>query len=126
LATHTTTFEITKESSLSKRGNCVIAVSADKGMNDLDIAFRKALRKDDARVVIQIECGGVAETVNAFGDSKLILDHRTEIVVRKTNHIDDRTLTVRADKAACDLSRKLVERLRNPRGKVTIEVFVKP
>jgi hypothetical protein len=126
LATHTTTFEITKESSLSKRGNCVIAVSADKGMNDLDIAFRKALRKDDARVVIQIECGGVAETVNAFGDSNLILDHRTEIVVRKTNHIDDRTLTVRADKAACDLSRKLVERLRNPRGKVTIEVFVKP
>jgi hypothetical protein len=95
-------------------------------MNDLDIAFRKALRKDDARVVIQIECGGVAETVNAFGDSNLILDHRTEIVVRKTNHIDDRTLTVRADKAACDLSRKLVERLRNPRGKVTIEVFVKP
>jgi hypothetical protein len=125
LATHKTTLEITKEANLSKRGNCVIAVSADKAINDLRFEFKEGLRKHDARVAILIEAEGVAETVNAFGDSKLILDHPTDIVVRKSSHISNRTLAIEADKAACDLSRKLVEKLRSPGKRVKITIALK-
>lgn len=120
LATHRTTFEITKEANLSKRGNCVIAVSADKALNDLGFEFKEGLRKNDSRISILIEVGGVAETVNASGNSKLILDHPADIVVRKGGHISDRTLAIGADKAACDLSRKLVEELKSPKKTVKI------
>lgn len=124
-ATHKTTLEITKEANLSKRGNCVIAVSADKGLDDFSSEFRECLRKNNVRIAILVESGRVAETVNASGDSKLILDHPTDIVVRKSSHISGRTLAIEADKAACDLSRKLVERLRSPEKRVKITITVK-
>lgn len=125
LASHKTTFEITKEPNLSKRGNCVIAVSADKALDDLGFDLKEGLRKNGARVSILIEAGGVAEIVNARGNSKLILDHPTDIVVRKGSHITDRTLAIEADKAACDLSRKLVEELRSPDKMVKIIITLR-
>ena len=122
LATHETTFEITKEANLSKRGNCVIAVSADKALDDLSFEFKENLRKEDSKVTVLIEAGEVAEKVNASGNSSLILTHPRDIVVRKSSYICSRTLAIKADKAACDMSRTLVEKLRNPQQRVKITV----
>jgi hypothetical protein len=44
--------------------------------------------------------------------------------VRKSDYICGRTLAIRADKAAKDLSRKLVEELRNPSQRVRITLTV--
>lgn len=125
LATHKTTFEITKEANLSKRGNCVITVSADKALDDLSLEFKGNARKKDSKVTILIEAGKVAETVNASGDPSLILTHPSDIVVRKSNYICNRTLAIKADKAACDLSRTLVEKLRSPDQRVKITLTLK-
>jgi len=62
--------------------------------------------------------------VKAFGSSRLILSHPTDIVVRKSDFICHRTLAVKADKAACDLSRALVEKLKNPEQVVKITLTV--
>jgi hypothetical protein len=124
-ATHKTTFEITKETQLSKRGGCIIAVSANKAMANLSSEFKENLRKEKAKIMILIEAGGAAEVVNAFGSPRLILTHRTDIVVRKSNYICNRTLAIQANKAACDLSRNLVEKLKNPKQKVKITLTVK-
>ena len=124
-ATHESTLEITKEAELSKRGDCIIAVSANKSMTDLSSEFKKNLRKENAKITILIEAGDTVEVVNALGSSRLILTHPTDIVVRKSNYICNRTLAIQADKAACDLSRKLVEKLRNPKQKVKITLTVK-
>lgn len=123
-AIHRTTFEITKESTLSKRGDCIIAVSANKALADLNLQFKENLRKEDAAITILIDAGGVAELVNASGNPQLILTHPTDIVVRRSKYVCNRTLAIRADKAACDLSRKLVEKLRNPEQKVEITIKV--
>ena len=123
-ATHETTFEITKEKWLSVRGDCVIAVSADKGFLDFKPEFKKVLRKENAKLTILISAGGITDTVKAFGSPKLILTHPTDIVVRKSSYICNRTLAIGADKAACDLSRVLVEKLRNPEQKVVITLMV--
>jgi len=124
-ATHVSTLEITKEAQLSKKGNCIVAVSADKAVADLSPEFKENLRKENVRMIMLIEAGEVAEVVNAFGSQRLILTHPTEIVVRKSNYICSRTLAIRADKAACDLSRKSVKKLRNPKQKVKITLTVK-
>ena len=125
LATHKTTFEITKEALLSEKGDCIIAVSADKALADLSFKFKDWLKRENAKISILIEADNLKETVSAFGSPKLILSHPTDMVVRKSSYVCDRTLAVKADKAACDLSRKLVEKLRNPRQKVKITLTVK-
>ena len=125
LAAHKTTFEITKESLLSEKGDCIIAVSADKALADLSFKFKDWLKRENAKISILIEADNVKEVVSAFGSPKLILSHPTDMVVRKSSYVCDRTLAVKADKAACDLSRKLVEKLRNPRQKVKITLTVK-
>ena len=124
-ATHKTTFEITKEAQLSRRGDCIIAVSANKTMADFSAEFKENLHKEKAKIMILIEAGDAAEVMNAFGSPRLILTHRTDMVVRKSNYICNRTLAIQADKAACDLSRKLAEKLRNPKQKVKITLTVR-
>lgn len=124
-ATHKSTLEITKEPQLSKKGDCIIGVSADKGIADLSLEFKESLRKKNAKMTMLIEAGETAEIVNAFGSPRLILAHPTDMVVRKSSHVCSRTLAIQADKAACDLSRKLVEKLRKPKQKVKITLTVK-
>jgi hypothetical protein len=43
--------------------------------------------------------------------------------VRKSDYISNRTLAIRADKAACDLKRLLAKELRNPKQKVKITMI---
>ncbi|MBS7647102.1 MAG: DUF371 domain-containing protein [Candidatus Bathyarchaeia archaeon] len=123
-ATHRSTFEITKEKKLSVRGDCIVAVSADKSFQDFKSEFKEFLRKDSARVIINIDAGRMAETIYAFGCSKLVLAHPTDLVVRKSDYVCDRTLAIKADKAACDFSRELVAVLQNPSQKVRITITV--
>ena len=119
-STNRTTFEITKESHLSKKGDCIIAVSADKGLTDFADEFKERIRNAKAVISIRIEADGEADIARALGSPFLTLTHSTDMVVRKSDFISDRTLAIRADKAACDLSRKLVEKLRDPNQKVKI------
>jgi len=123
-ATHKSTLEITKENEVSKKGDCIIAVSANKVIADLNPKFKGSLRNENAKMTMLIEAGGIVEAVNAFGSPRLILKHPTDIVVRKSSYVCNRTLAIKADKAACDLSRKLVERLKDPKQKVKITLTV--
>lgn len=120
-STNRTTFEITREDHLSRKGDCIIAVSADKGLADLSDEFKKGLHRGEV-ILIRIEASGEVDIVQAVGSPFLTLTHSTDMVVRKSDFISDRTLAIRADKAACDLSRKLVEKLRDPNQKVKISL----
>ncbi len=119
-STHKTTFEITKEKTLSKRGDCIIAVDATKGARDLGQKFREAAKRKATKITVTIEADGVKEVVEAKGTPRLSLTHPTDLVVRKSDYVCDRTVAVGADKAASDFSRELVEKLKSPSQKVTI------
>ena len=105
---------------LTKRGDCIIAVNSDKAAADLRPEFKKAIRNENAELTITIEANGEKKVAHAFGSPHLDLTHPTDLVVRKSDFICNRTLAIRADKAAKDLSRKLVKKLQNPKQKVTI------
>ena len=112
LSTHRNTFEFTKETHLSPKGDCIVAIAADKNMVELPEEFKRRLKTEDSRLEITIECGGLSETITAYGHPNLILTHPTDFVVRKTDFICPRTLAIRAEKAAKDMDRRLIEKLR--------------
>jgi hypothetical protein len=124
-STHKSTLEITKDDKLSKRGDCIIAVSANRALADLSPRFKENLRRGSSKVTMFIETEGITEKVNAYGNPRLILSHPTDMVVRRSDHICSRTLAIKADKAACDLSRELINRLKNREQKIRITLTVK-
>lgn len=123
-ATHHATLEFTKDSHVSKNGDCILIVSADKALADLSAEFKEALRSPNAKLTVTVEADGLKEQIHAQGNPHLPLSHTTEIVLRKSNFLSDRTLGVHADKAAKELSRELVKKLQNPKqkAKITLEV----
>jgi len=123
-ATHETTFEITKEPTLTKHGDCIIAVEATKGAADLSLEFKEAARKKDAQITITIEAGELKEILRTRGSPRLLFTHPTDLVVRKTDYVCGRTLAIRADKAASDLSRKLVEKIQDSNQGIRITLAV--
>jgi hypothetical protein len=123
-ATHKTTLEFTKDKHLSKKGNCIVTVAADRALTDLSSGFKEKLRKPNSKLTILIEAGGSSERICACGSPELVLTHPKEMVIRKNNYFCNRTLAVHADKAAQDLSRELVEELKNPNQRVRITLVV--
>ena len=123
-ATHETTFEVTKEPTLTKRADCIIAMEATKGAADLPLEFKEAARKKGAQITIRIEAGELKEIVRAKGSPRLLFTHATDLVVRKTDYVCGRTLAIGADKAASDLSRKLIEKMRDPSQRIRITLAV--
>jgi len=124
-ATHRSTFEVTREMHLTERGDCIIAIGANKAARDLNKRFKEAARRPDSEIIIFIEACGLREVVKAYGSPNLTFTHPTDIVVRKSGYICDRTVAIRADKAARDLSRELIEKLRLPMKPVKITLFVR-
>ncbi|MGB9728889.1 MAG: DUF371 domain-containing protein [Thermoprotei archaeon] len=128
LATHKTTFEITKEKYLTKKGDCIIGVNANKSTLDLDPLLKKLIKTQNSKITLILESGNIIEEVHGMGDPRLTLDNSTSIVIRKSNYISDRTLMINADKAAINIRRDLIEHLRKPNTvlKITIIAEVIP
>jgi hypothetical protein len=122
-STNAATFEITRETFLTKHGDCIIAVGANAGAADLSRKFVKIARNDNAKITIKIAVDEEIEIINARGDSRLSFNHPTDLVVRKSNYVCGRTLAVYADKAARDLSKKMLEKLHSPTQTVRIELM---
>lgn len=99
-------------------------MNADKGATDLSPRFKEAIRDENAALTITIQADGQKENAKAFGSPQLPLTHPTDLVVRKSTFVCNRTLAVNADKAAKDFSRSLVKKLQNPEQKVTITLTV--
>ena len=123
-ATHPSTLMFTREKHLSKNGDCIVAVASDKAAADLSPEFKDKLRKPNAKLTILIETDGLTEQINASGSPKLILTNPTDMVIRKSDYICNRTLAIHADKAANDLPRAFVEKLKDPKQEVKVTLII--
>ena len=119
-ATHPTTLMITKEPHLLPSGDCIVAIAANKAAADLNPEFKQALNQPNTKLTITIEAGNICETIHASGSAELQLTHLTDLVIRKSNFVCNRTLAIQADKASNNLSRTLIEKLKNPQQKIKI------
>jgi len=123
-ATHKTTFEITKEPTITKRADCIIAVEATKGAADLPLEFKEAARRKGAQITITIEAEELKQIVKAKGSPRLLFTDPTDLVVRKSDYVCGRTLAIRADKVASDFSRKLIEKIKDSSQRIRITLAV--
>ena len=120
LAIHPTTLMITKDKKLTKQGDCIIAVSADKAVSDLNSEFKQKLREPNTKLNVKIEIDGLIEQITAYGSAELDLNNNTDMVIRKSDYTSDRTLAIKADKAANDLPREFIKKLENPNQQIKI------
>lgn len=121
---HARTVEITKDEHLTLKGDCIIGVRASKACADLDVAVRNKLITVGSRVRIDVIVGNDVYTITGSGDERLTLKNTHDIVIRKTNFVCPRTLSVRCDRASSDIPRKMVEALKNPETKGLFSITV--
>jgi uncharacterized protein len=124
VSTHPTTLELTRETTLTKKGDCVVAVGSSAGLRDLPQPMRNALTNETCRARLTLELDDYRLVILGRGSRGLTLSHPTDIVVRKSEFASDRTLMVHADRAAGDLPRSLVELLRDPSQRLWVELTV--
>ncbi|MGD6809478.1 MAG: DUF371 domain-containing protein [Candidatus Bathyarchaeia archaeon] len=124
LAIHPTTLMITKDKELSKQGDCIIAVGADKALADFNPEFKQKLREPNTQLTMLIKVDSLIQQLTAYGSSKLDLSNDVDMVVRKSDFTSDRTLAIKANKAAIDLPREFVEKLKNPNQQIKITLIL--
>lgn len=123
-ATHKTTLEVTKDESLTERGDCIIGVEADKSISEISDELKRLISADvKVRVEIFLPDYGIYDSLTGYGSNNLTFTHKSDIVIRKSSFICDRTLLIRADKAACDISREIVELLRQPETELNLIIL---
>lgn len=121
---HQKTIEITKESHLTPQGDCIIGVNATASCVDLPQALKDKIRNPDSKITFSIFVGSHEFIVEGKGHQDLILTHKDDIVIRKSDFICPRTLAVKCDKASDLLPRDMVTLLRNPETRGIFSITV--
>jgi hypothetical protein len=125
LALHPTTIEITTDSHLTRRGDCIVGVAADRGCEGLRTETKEVLGRPDVRVSMRIVIADQAFELEGRGDPRLTLTHPHDMVIRKSDYVSDRTLAVKANAAAKDIPRTMVKLLKDPGATGYLEIGVK-
>ncbi len=119
LCTHRTTIEITKETNLTKMGDCVIGVKASKACFDL-IPDLKNHIKNGNKLKVKLKVDEAEDYFYGFGNKNLKMLDKTDMVFRKSVFICDRTVLIGCSKSSKELSRKLIAKLKHPKIKLSI------
>ena len=121
---HQRTLEITKESHLTPRGDCIIGVNAKSSCADLPEELKNKLKNPDSKINFSIKVGDEEFVMDGKGHPDLILSHTEDIVIRKSDFVCPRTLAIKCDKASDLLPRSMVKLLQDPKtiGTFTIDI----
>jgi uncharacterized protein len=114
---HAKTIEITKDEHLTPRGDCIIGVKADKACADLDQSVKHRLKSNSSLAKMELIVGDESFLVSGMGDERLSMLNAHDIVIRKTNFVCPRTMSVLCDQASSDIPRKLVKMLQDQETK---------
>ena len=121
---HQKTLEITKESHLTPQGDCIVGVNASSSCSDLPQELKNKLKSENTLVIFTIKVDDQEFTIKGKGHPELTLTHLNDIVIRKSNFVCPRTLSVNCDKASDLLPREMVTLLQNPKTKGTFTITV--
>ena len=121
---HKRTIEITKESHLTPRGDCIVGVNANSSCADLSPLLKEKIRDPKIQIRITLLVGDHQFTIYGNGHPDLILTHTEDIVIRMSDFLCPRTLAINCDKASDQIPREMIQLLQNPetRGIFRIDV----
>lgn len=125
-ARHKTTLEFTKDRDLSLKGDCIIGVNADFSLPQLK-NFIKSIDNNKITIIIETmnninkKNNKIIEKINA--EINPCFNSDKDIVIRKSDFRDERTLAVKADKAAYELSSELIKNIIGNKQKISILLY---
>jgi len=119
LCTHNSTIEITKDKSLTKKGDCIIGVNASKACNDLTLELKNQI-KSGKKIKVILKVDDIQDYFYGFGNQALPLLNRKDMVFRKSKFICNRTVLINCSKSSVELNRDLTRTLSNPKTKLLI------
>ncbi|MBN1544828.1 HAD-IA family hydrolase [Candidatus Woesearchaeota archaeon] len=115
LATHKNTLEFTKDREMSPDGDCILGLEADFSIGEL-----QKMARSHSQLLMRIKAGGLADEIEFTVNKNFSSEH--ELVIRFSEFSSDRTFGFRATKSARQLDRDLVEKLKDPGQRITIEI----
>jgi hypothetical protein len=119
LATHPTTIEVTTEENLTKRGDCIVGVKVSHSLSDL----REELHTLRAsHITVSFSVDSAREDVTGFVHPALEFTDTKAIILRKSAFLCPRTLAIHSNKAAKDLNRELIEKMKDSEQEMIIEI----
>ncbi len=122
---HPKTIEITKDSHLTPRGDCIIGVNATCGCKDIPSRLKKKLKDPNSTIKFSIDVNDYSFKFSGKGHKNLLLTHSADIVIRKSNFVCPRTLAVNCNKASDSIPRKIIQLLQDPKAKGVLTIDVK-
>lgn len=115
LALHRNTIEFTKESHLTKNGDCILGVKADFDFKELIEFIKKSKGK---KIKAKIIVGDYKDEFSFFPNPSF--SHPEEMVIRKTDFKSERTLGILCDKSAKDIKREIINKMKEHKTKMEV------
>ncbi|MHA1905151.1 MAG: DUF371 domain-containing protein [Candidatus Thorarchaeota archaeon] len=110
---HSTTVELTTESFLTKSGTCIVGVQANLSLRRLGEDIKILASSIDTQIILRMKVEGFVEEIRGTGSPGLTYSDDISMVARTSSFECGRTLMANADKAASDLNRLFVKKLKN-------------
>ena len=123
-STHPKTIEITKESHLTPRGDCIVGINAAFACSDLPESLKMKLKSPETKITFTLKVKEHEFVFHGRGHPDLTLTHSEDIVIRKSDFICPRTLAIKSDKASDLLPREMISLLQNPTTKGVLSITV--
>jgi hypothetical protein len=119
LCTHETTIELTKDTYLTKKGNCILGINASKGCADLDQELKSYIW-EGKKIQVILRSDEYIDSFYGFGHENLPLTHEKDIVFRKSDYLCERTVLINCSKSSKDLSLNLVDNIKTSNQEIHI------
>lgn len=107
LSLHDKTLEFTKDTYLTKKGDCILGINADFDYNKLMDFINNF--SEGHEMTCFIKCDNLEDEFKFYLNKDFCSEN--EIVFRRSEFKSDRTLGTRCTKCACDIDRSIVEKL---------------
>ena len=119
---HKTTVELTSDDYLTRKGSCIVGISSDITLDKLDSKIKEMATKTTTKIVLRMNVDELTEEVTGTGSPGLTYTDPISMVARTSTFECGRTLMVNADKAASDLNRDFIDRLKTSSAVVDCEL----
>jgi hypothetical protein len=126
-SSHKTTLMTTTETHLTPRGDCIIAVGAETGLEQLPDEIKEAARDPATEITFTLSLDHHEFTASGRGHPNLTYTDPIDMVARKSSYTCGRTLMITSDKAASDIPAEIIKALQNPETLITVQLtYEKP
>ena len=124
LAEHKTTLEFTTENNIAHKGDCIIGVHSSKTLKEINEKMKEEMKKEGSKIFVKIKVNGLEEYVEGEGSPELDFSDKGAIIIRKSSFKCPRTLMINSNKAARDISRDIIELMKDESSIMEIVVQV--